>query len=285
MKKTILLVFLFLSFFVRAQDDLFSLIENDNSPVYISYLFKGTKVVNSPSVELTSNGVLQFTIQHRFGPLNSGFYNLYGLDNSQVRLGFDYGFMDWLDVGIGRSSSTKTLDANLKFRIKRQVSKGFPFVIVLNSAFFLKQWQYSDTKLESFLLTDQFCFSNQLLIARKINRNFTIQLTPTMVHYNLVYNSDEAHDRYSLGFGGRQKLTKRVTVNAEYFYQLNEKNNFNVLSFGFDIETGGHIFQLHLSNSSSMIVPDFVTKTKGDWLKGDIYFGFNISRVFTLKKM
>ena len=54
------------------------------------------------------------------------------------------------------------------------------------------------------------------------------------------------------------------------------------MSLGFDIETGGHVFQLHLSNSSAMIDPEFITKTNGEWLNGDVYFGFNISRVFTI---
>ena len=112
----------------------------------------------------------------------------------------------------------------------------------------------------------------------------TLQLSPTMVHYNLVEIKNEPNDKYAIGFGGRQKLTNRISVNAEYFYQLNDKRNNNVLSLGFDIQTGGHVFQLHFSNSPAMIDPEFITQTTGEWLKGDIYFGFNISRVFTLDK-
>ena len=273
------------SFLANAQDNLLNLLGGDDEPMYISYHFKGTKVVNGQSVELPANGVLQFTIQHRFGTLNSGFYNLYGLDNSQVRLGFDYGIKDFVSLGFGRSSTTKTIDANAKIRIKRQCkgSVEFPYGIVVNSAVFVKQWKYAAAQEDNFLFSNQLSFANQLLIARKINRDLTLQITPTMVHYNLVDTKDQANDKYSLGFGGRKKLTKRVTINIEYFYQLTEKTNNNVLSLGFDIETGGHVFQLHLSNSSAMTAPAFITKTTGDWLNGDIYFGFNISRVFTIK--
>jgi len=284
MKKTILLSIFLCSFSVKAQENLLNLLGNDNEPMYISYLFKGTKVVNGQSVELPSKGVLQFTIQHRFGTLNSGFYNLYGLDNSQVRLGFDYGIKDYLSVGIGRSSAIKKIDMNSKFRIKRQIKEGFPFTIVMNSAIYIKQWQSADAQLEAFLLTNQLSFTNQLLVARKINRDLTIQFSPTMVHYNLVEKSVETYDKYSIGVGGRYKITKRLSLNSEYFYQLTDKKNNNALSFGFDIETGGHVFQLHLSNSSAMIAPEFITKTNGNWLDGDIYFGFNISRVFTITK-
>jgi opacity protein-like surface antigen len=260
------------------------MLAGDDEPIYVSYLFKGTKVVNGQSVELPAKGVLQFNIQHRFGTLNSGLYNLYGLDFSQVRLSFDYGIKDWLAVGIGRSSSLKTIDVNSKIRIKRQVKNGFLFTIVANSAIYLKQWQYAEAQKEGFLLANQISYANQILFARKISRDLTLQLSPTMVHYNLVEIQDESNDKYAIGFGGKQKLTKRISVNAEYFYQLNDKRNNNVLSLGFDIQTGGHVFQLHLSNSPAMIDPEFITQTTGEWLQGDIYFGFNISRVFTLNK-
>ena len=148
----------------------------------------------------------------------------------------------------------------------------------------MKQWQYTDNQLDNFLFTNQLSFAQQLLIASKINRDLTLQISPTLIHYNLVETLDEPNDKYSLGIGGRYKITKRISVNAEYFHQLNDKINNNVLSFGFDIETGGHVFQLHLSNSSAMIMPAFITKNTGNWLDGDIYFGFNISRVFTLYK-
>lgn len=284
--KRIPLVFLILSsFLVKAQDDLLSLLEVDTDPMYINSTFKGKKVVNGQSVEILSKGVLQFQIQHRFGTLNSGFYNLFGLDNSQIRLGFDYGIKDWMSIGIGRSSALKTIDASAKLRLKRQSkgSKEFPFTLVTNSAIFVKQYRWSETKEETFELSNQLSFAHQILIARKINRDLSVQLSPTLVHYNLV-NYAEKNDRISLGFGARQKLTNRISVNAEYFMQINGKINNDVLSFGFDIETGGHVFQLHLSNSPAMIESAFIHETKGDWEQGDIYFGFNISRVFTIKE-
>ena len=284
MKKIILFTILCSSFFAAAQDDLLNMLDDEHEPIYVSYLFKGTKVVNGQSVELPAKGVLQFNIQHRFGALNSGLYNLYGLDFSQVRLSFDYGIKDWLMVAVGRSSSLKTIDGNSKVRITRQIKDGFPFTILANSSVYLKQWKYTESQKENFLLANKLSYVNQFLIARKINRNLTIQLTPTMVHYNLVEIKDEVNDKYAIGLGGRQKLTKRISLNAEYFYQLNDKQNNNVLSLGFDVETGGHVFQLHLSNSPAMIDSEFITKTTGEWLKGDIYFGFNISRVFTFNK-
>ena len=281
MRRVIIITALLASSFANAQDNLLGMLAVSDEPNYIGYLFKGTKIVNAQSVELPAQGVLQFNIQHRFGTLNSGLYNLYGLDFAQVRLSFDYGIADWLAVSIGRSSSLKVIDANSKIRLKRQVKEGFPVTIVLNSAAYLKQWQENQVQ-EYFVFGNQLSYTHQILLARKINRDLTLQLSPTIIHYNLVEMQKESHDRYSLGIGGRQKLTQRISLNAEYFYQLNERRNNNIFSLGFDIETGGHVFQLHLSNSPAMIDSEFITQTTGEWLKGDIYFGFNISRVFTI---
>jgi len=283
--RIILFFFIYLFYIpIKAQDRLLSLIELDDSE-HITSTFKGTKIVNGQSVELTSNGVLHFEIQHRFGTLNSGFYNLFGLDNSQVRLGFVYGLKDWFNIGIGRSSLIKTIDLTAKVRLKQQTQgiNSFPFTIATNSSMFIKQFRASDIKEKSFLLSNQLIYSHQLLIACKISRGFSLQISPTFIHYNIV-NNTELNDRVSLGFGARKKLNNRVSVNGEYFMQHNNDIFRDVLSFGFDIETGGHVFQLHLSNSSGMIEPSFIHNTNGSWLHGDIYFGFNISRVFTIRE-
>jgi hypothetical protein len=285
MKKTFPLLFMISTVFALAQENILSALDTQE-PVYVSSTFKGKKVVNGQSVELTSKGVLQFEIQHRFGTLNSGFYNLFGLDNSQIRLGLDYGLKDWMSVGIGRSSALKTIDASAKFRIKRQQTgvDTFPVTIVFNIAAFIKQYKWSEQQEATFEFSNQLSYAHQLLVARKINSDLSIQISPTLVHYNLA-NYGEKNDRMSIGFGARQRLTNRVSVNAEYFMQTpSGKINNDVLSFGFDIETGGHVFQLHLSNSPAMIAPAFTHETRGDWANGDIYFGFNISRVFSINE-
>ena len=286
MKFKLILIFIFCySYVCFSQNDLLSLIDN-NTTEYSNYIFKGTKVVNSESVEMPNNGVLQFMIQHRFGTLNSGFYNFYGLDNSQVRMSLAYGINDRLSIGIGRSSSLKAIDSNLKYQLFRQ-SKGnktFPLTICLNSSIVFKQYFKSTSENSSFLLSDQFSYSHQLLIARKINRKFSIQLSPTLVHYNLLSIDQFNNDLYSIGYGLRYKLSNRISVNLESFSQFNSQNKINPISIGFDVETGGHVFQFHLSNSAFMINRAFIHETYDLWSEGSIYFGFNISRVFTIKE-
>jgi len=282
--KKILLILLFSPVIIFAQDDLLQLL-GDDSNYKISSTFKGVKIVNGQSVELVSKGDLLFLIQHRFGTLNSGAYNFYGLDNSQVRFGLDYGVNDWSSVGFGRSSFLKTIDANAKLKLVNQ-SKGensFPFGIVWYSSAFFKQSVWKDMQADDYLFSDQVSYAHQVLVARKITSAFSVQLSPTLVHKNIV-NHGDANDLLSVGLGARHKLTSRISLNAEYFFQLNKENSINPLSLGVDIETGGHVFQLHLSNSAAMFERAFIHETNGDWSNGDIYFGFNISRVFTLKK-
>ena len=282
--KKIVLFLLFCNVAVFAQDDLLLLLGDDKN-YKISSTFKGVKIVNGQSVELVSKGDLLFLIQHRFGTLNSGGYNLYGLDNSQVRFGLDYGVNDWVSVGLGRSSFLKTIDAKSKIKLMSQSKgeKAFPVSLVWYSSVFFKQAIWEDMQKESYVMTDQMSYAHQLLLARKMNSNLSIQFSPTLVHKNVVLEGN-AHDLLSVGFGARHKLSSRISVNAEYFLQLNEEATINPLSIGVDIETGGHVFQLHLSNSAAMFERAFIHETTGNWLDGDIYFGFNISRVFTLKK-
>ena len=279
-----ILILLFSPLIIFAQDDLMLLL-NDDSNYKTSYTFKGVKIVNSQSVELVSKGDLLFLIQHRFGTLNSGAYNLYGFDNAQVRFGLDYGVNDWLSVGLGRSSYLKTIDASTKIKFVSQSKggKSFPFSIVWYSSAFFKQAIWKDMQSENFLFSDQMSFVHQILVARKVTSDLSVQLSPTLVHKNII-NQGKKHDLISVGLGVRHKLTSRISFNAEYFIQSDGEDSVNPLSFGFDIETGGHVFQLHLSNSAAMFERAFIHETNGEWSNGDIYFGFNISRVFTLKK-
>jgi hypothetical protein len=125
------------------------------------------------------------------------------------------------------------------------------------------------------------------LAARKFSEGTSLQIMPTMIHYNLVRNATDKNDLFALGIGGRQRITKRVSINAEYYYQLpgyKMAGTTNSFSLGFDIETGGHVFQLHFTNSPGMTERTFVSETFGTWPQGDILFGFNISRLFSIKK-
>ncbi|MEY3397947.1 MAG: hypothetical protein RL220_541 [Bacteroidota bacterium] len=294
-KKTFLnlgtaIMLLAVPFLSHAQDEpsLMDLLGEDEEINFASYTFKSTRVINGHSVENAAHGVLDFRISHRFGAINGGINEFFGLDGATIRLGLEYGVTDRLMVGLGRSSLNKTVDGFAKFKILRQSSGGrnMPVSVSAFSSVALQTVEWADPDRENFF-TSRLFYAHQLLIARKFNKSLSLQLTPTLVHRNLVATKAESNDVLAMGIGGRQKLTNRTSLNFEYFYVLPDQladTYRNSFSLGFDIETGGHVFQLHFTNSQGMIEKAFVAETDGNWLDGDIAFGFNISRVFTLHK-
>lgn len=266
--------------------DLLALLGEEEEINFTTATFKSTRVINGHSVENAAKGVLDFRISHRFGFVNTGAYELFGLDGASIRLGWEYGVTDYLMLGFGRSSFNKAYDGFLKLKLLRQstgkrrmpVSVSYFTSTVINSI----KWQYPER--ENYFSSRMY-YAHQLLIARKFNSNLSLQLTPTLIHRNLVATRNEANTVKALGTSGRYKLTQRLSVNAEYFYVLPDQLSAqykNSLSVGVDIETGGHVFQLHFTNSTAMTEPGFVTETVGVWREGDIHFGFNVSRVFTI---
>ncbi|KAF0201009.1 MAG: hypothetical protein FD170_3041 [Bacteroidetes bacterium] len=286
----LLTFFIFSGFgFHASGQDLLDLLGEDEPVTNYTYAtFKTTRIINGHSIENPADGVLLFMISHRFGKLNSGAYDFFGLDQATIRLGFEYGIGDRLSVGIGRSSYQKSFDGFLKFKLLRQSSgeKNMPVTATWFSSMDLFSLKWQDTERKNYF-TSRLSYVHQLMIARKFNDYLSIQLTPTFIHKNLVSSNTDDNDTYAMGLGGRFKLTQRVSLNAEYFYLLPgsvSESFINPLSIGFDIETGGHVFQLHFTNAQPMFERGFITETRGKWQNGDIYFGFNISRVFTLKK-
>ena len=281
----ILFVFIFLgASSLFAQDDLFDLISDDNAATEVRSTFKGTRVINGQSIELPSKRTLQFVIAHRFGTINSGAYELWGLDQAQMRMSLDYGVCDRLALGLARNSFQKTFEGSMKSKlIKQKLKNGSPVSVSSYHAMFLNSLHWQNPEREN-LFSSRLSYAHQIMIARKFNSSLSFQITPSFIHRNLVETETMNNDFFAIGYGGRYKLSKRVSINAEYFQQFNRPDEAftNSLSLGFDIETGGHVFQLHVTNSQGMFERSFIGETVGSWPQGDIYFGFNISRVFAL---
>lgn len=285
---TAALVILSLSAF--AQDDLMKMLEEEtkknNTPEYTTATFKTTRIIQGHSVENVAPGVLDLRISHRFGFINGGAYQLFGLDQATMRLGLDYGISKRWMIGIGRSTYQKQFDGFTKFKLLRQTTGGMPFTTSAVASIMYKSVKFDDPDRINYLTSNLF-YCGQLLIARKFSESFSLQVMPTMIHYNLAPEATDPNDIFALGAGGRLKISKRVSINAEYYYQLpgyQLSGTKNSLSVGFDIETGGHVFQLNFTNSTGMTERSFISETTGNFFEGDIHFGFTISRVFTIVK-
>jgi hypothetical protein len=286
----------FISHFSFAQDttDISKMLEaelkaiDENKTSYTTATFKTTRLIDGHSVENVAPGVLDFKISHRFGTIggaSGGAYNLFGLDNATMRMGFDYGITPTFMIGIGRSTSFKTYDAFFKWKILRQSKGKRKIPVTVSYVPTIGLISFRDPATYKFF-SNRLNFTHQLLIGRKFTEGLSLQFMPTVIHRNFPVDNGP-NDVFAVGAGGRQKISKRTSFNAEYYYQIPKyrvPGSTNVLSLGFDIETGGHVFQLHITNSSSMTESNFITANKGSWGKGDILFGFNISRVFNVGK-
>ena len=271
----------------NAQENLMDLFgEEEPTTDYAYATFKSTRVVYGHSVENPAERNLIFLIQHNFGQLNSGIYELFGLDQATIRLGLEYGINDHIMVGVGRSSWEKTYDGFVKVKLLRQSSgaRNMPISVSYLGSTVINTLRWADPNRDNFF-SSRVAYVNQLLKARKFSDPFSLQVSPTVIHKNLVPTRADKNTSYAVGVGGRYKLNARVSVNAEYFYfpaSQTSLQHTDALSLGFDIETGGHVFQLHISNANAMFERAFISETSGKWNKGDLYFGFNISRNFVL---
>lgn len=275
-----------------AQDDLMKMLDKettDNDKTeFTTATFKTTRLINGQSIENVAPGVLDFRISHRFGYISSGAYELWGLDNASMRMGFDYGLSKRLMIGVGRSTYQKQYDGFTKFKVLRQSTGAhvMPLSVSVVGSVMYKSVKFDDPTRVNYQSSNLY-YCGQVIIARKFTEGISLQLAPTLIHYNLVPAENDPNDLISIGAGGRFKLSKRVSVNVEYYYQLPTSQfsgTYNSLSFGFDLETGGHVFQVYMTNSTGMTERTFIAETTGNFFKGDIHLGFTISRVFTLRK-
>ena len=280
---SVLLSCLFLH--AAAQDpDLLSSLDSTATREPVTGAFYSSRVINGHSMEMIGKGVLDFRILHRFGRVNLGPREMFGLDQARMRLGFDYGRGKHLTMGIGRSTLQKEVDFFIKTRLLQQVTgvKGVPLSVILIGGMTMQTIKRPD----SVSLSDKTAYYLQAVLGRKFSDAFSLQLSPTYLHINTTAINNE-NDIVALGAGARYKLSKRLALVADYYYVFNglpENRLYNPLSIGLDVFTGGHVFQLHFSNTNGMNERAFIAETIYGWNNWDVMFGFNLSRVFTIGK-
>lgn len=286
MKKFFSFVFVFFTIgYASAQDDLLDQLNAEKSNVkdIETTAFKGLQICNIQSTKMTAKGEWYMVISHRFGDLTLGLGNFFGLDNALTKIGAIYGVTNWLSLGTTRHTYNKIYELTTKYKFADQVVSGFPVTIVgynsmdINTALSTDQY----TNLKS---TNRLAYSSQLLMSRKFSEALSFEVGAVYVHKNLFDESLELENQYLVAAGGRCKLSKRLSLNLDYAYKVNQLANAplyqNPLTLGLDIETGGHVFQMVFSNSQPMNDVSVFTNATGKWNGGSLYFGFNMYRVF-----
>ena len=278
---------------MNAQDDLLSEIDTTATNETVASVFKSLKIVNLESTKLAAKGDFYFIVAHRFGFIDKGFDDFFGLDNANTQLKFLYGVNDWLTVHIGRSGFQETYDLAAKYRLYAQKENGFPVTIVgFNSVAINSELKEEDFPKLQF--ENRLSYVAQVLISRKFSEKLSLEIAPSVFHENtlrdllddnnaLILPNPQDNTQFAIGLGGRYKLTNRWSVNVDYAAHLNrvsQSNYKNPLSIGVDLETGGHVFQMHFTNAQAMHETGYLGQTVGDWSDGKIAFGFNLVRVF-----
>ncbi|AUC13729.1 hypothetical protein BTO06_00565 [Tenacibaculum sp. SZ-18] len=243
--------------------------------------FKTLKIGNLQSTKIAAKGELYLIVSHRFGPLKDGLDTFLGLDFANTKIELLYSFFDGIQFSISRESFEKTVALASKVRVARQ-SSSFPMNLAaygtVNINAELSNSQFSNYRLKD---ADRFSYALQFLASRRISKNLSLELAPTYIRENLQILEETFelnHNQFAMGIGGRLKLSKRISFNAEYVHNFNRHPKsiyYNPYTFGVDIETGGHVFQLLFTNAQSTNEPGFISNANGD-----IAFGFNIVRVF-----
>ena len=283
MKQKLTTLFLLFSIMLYSQEDLLSEIDTDiDTPVYASAVFKGLKVINFESTKLVAKGGFNFIVSHRFGTVKNGFENLFGLDEAVTHLNFVYGISDHFNVSASRSSNQKIYELATKFRLARQQEGKLPFTLAAYTSV-LANTALDTDNLPKLRFEHRLSYVGQLIISRKLTKELSLLVSPTFFHDNYVLDDSQENSQYAVAFGGRYKLGARWSINMEYGLHLNRSSTSlynNPFSIGVDLETGGHVFQLHFTNSQSMNTNGVFGTSTGDWSDSDVYFGFNLARTF-----
>lgn len=276
------LVFCLLFNHLKSQDDLLNEIEAVAVETnFYNPAFKAMKICNLQSTKVAEKGDTYMYISHRFASIQEGISTFFGLDNANTKIQLVYGLFNGLQVGLSRESLRRTYAGHFKLRVIKQ-EDNFPINLTLYSTVNINTLINQDS-YEGFNEYDRFSYATQLLASRKINEYISVEIAPSYVRQNLVYEENQPHNQFVLGAGARFKISKRSSINIDYAYNFNRANPtvyVNPLTIGMDIETGGHVFQLMFSNAQSTNEPGFLSMAEGDWLTGEIFFGFNIVRVF-----
>ncbi len=285
-KAIILLSFILLTVQLKAQSLLKDIEDSVAVKEKITGAFKSTRVINAHSIEMLHKRNLDVRIMHRFGFISSGVKQLYGLDNAAMRISFDYGLTDNTTIGFGRSTFRKELDLFVKTRIVQQSTGvgAMPVSLVVAAGDLV--WTEESFNMVKPNFSDRSSYYVQLILGRKFSSIFSLQLSPILVHSSTAVNTGDDKTIFAMGGGARFKVSKRMALTLDYHHPFGVLNQINTdpLSVGLDIETGGHVFQLQFSNATGMNERAYITQTTGNFFKGDIRFGFNLSRIFNIGK-
>ncbi len=247
--------------------------------------FRSSYIIDNPTNVLYTRNSMEMQIKHRFGLINSGVNDYAGIFGaSNIRLGLSYAVHDRWTLGFGITKFNLLQDFNLKVGILRQTrSDKVPFSVSYYGNFVI------DTRDKEHFEYDQdrFSYFHQIIFARRFSPDFSLQIAPSISHYNFV-DYGLKNDVYGVAVGGRHKISRQGSILVEYSHPftnhpINEGVDVNPkpgFSIGVEFATIGHAFQLIISNYNGIVPQKNYVFNQNDFFKGDFLIGFNITRVY-----
>ncbi len=259
---------------------------NDSKPERIPYA-SGYLIDNMTNVIAPAKS-LEFVIQHRFGTMENGISDLYGIFGAaNTRLGLNYTVTDWLQVGFGSTKNYKLQDFSLKMNILQQSrDKKVPLSITYYGNMAIDARDEKNFGVD-YKFINRMTYFNELLLTRKFTNWFTFSFGGSFTHFNSVDSLME-HDKIALHFLGRFKISEQSSIMINYDQPLKiqsiaEWSDFTDppmpnLGIGWEIATLTHAFQIFVGTSTFMVPQYNVMMNQNDWTEGELFIGFNITR-------
>jgi len=254
----------------------------------VDELFLIGSVAGMSTVTNLEKNNLNSLIMHNFGLVSSGIEDFYGLDQgAAVRLGIDYGISDKLSVGIGRTSIEDNVDVRFKYTVFRQLkSDKIPVEVAIKSDLGINTQK---ERAFDFEFSERLNYFGSIMVARKFNEKLTLQIAPMISHFNTVVKRTTIipeNTHFALGLGGRIMLDERKSLTFEYLPVIGSRTEGtkNHLAIAYEIETGGHVFQMFLMSGKWFTEQHLIARNENDFFAGDFRLGFNVNRIFSLNK-
>jgi hypothetical protein len=276
------LVGILISQFGNAQDILEQLEKerSDKNSEYVISTFKATRISIGHSIETRQKGALEVSFMSRYWNVPQDKSNSFIADRMTARFGLDYAFTDKFTFGIGAAAPSGIFDAFFKYRLLQQRldKKGSPFGITLFQNATYRSRQFNGVERRNNFL-DKTAFTTQVLIARKINSNFSLQISPTFIHRSTSSNPNNDHNHFAVGFGGRYRLSNHLSIVSEYYYLTNElesADTYGAFVLGANWDVGGLMLQFKMTNNPFFTEETFITQTgkNFNFRDGNFFFGF-----------
>ncbi len=244
--------------------------------------FESAQLMDLQSVLVPTAKTFEFNIQHRFGTVENGISDVYGMyGTANIRLGFSYTPMKNLSVGFGYTKFKHQLDLNLKYSILRQRKD---WSIPVSVTYFGNTAM--DTRENDNIEKDvhRLSFYHELSIATRLNSKISLQVTPSFTHYNAV-DSLYKNDMIAVAIAGRYKFSPQGSIMISYVQQLTNHSdpNFTLrpgFTIGYEVATSGHAFQIFFTNFQGILPQENISYNTYDFFKGEFLIGFNITRLW-----